>query len=335
MKPLALKPGDTIGIISPSWGGAALYPHRVQRGREYLESLGFRVVFSEHAMARRGYVSGTPEERVSDLHQMFSDPHIKAIIATIGGNHSCHLLPLLDLGLIRENPKVFMGFSDITILNVAIYARTGLVTFNGPTLMAELSEYPRTLPYTEEYLLKALTCPEPMGVVTEAPAWTDERLEWATKADLTRPRALRPATGWTWLKPGYGTGPLIGGCIESLDHLRGTPYWPDFGGALLFLETSDDKPSPATVDALLMDYENMGVLRSINGLLFGRPCGYSDEEKQELRDVILERTRRYEYPVVIDMDFGHISPMFTLPIGCLAEIDSAARRFAIVEPAVR
>ncbi len=180
MKPSVLKPGDTIGIVSPSWGGASLYPRRVQRGKEYLESLGFEVIIAEHAAGRRGYLSGTPEERVSDLHRMFGDPKVKAIIATIGGNHSCHLLPLLDFELIRKNPKIFMGFSDITVLNLAIYSRTGLVVFNGPTLMTDLAEYPRPLAYTREYLLKALTRPEPVGTVAPAQAWTDEFIDWGS-----------------------------------------------------------------------------------------------------------------------------------------------------------
>ncbi|MCL4514719.1 MAG: LD-carboxypeptidase [Firmicutes bacterium] len=186
--------------MSPSWGGAALYPHRVQRGKEYLESLGFEVIVAEHAMGRLGYLSGTPEERVSDLHRMFGDPEVKAIIATIGGNHSCHLLPLLDFELIRKNPKIFMGFSDITVLNLAIHARTGLVVFNGPTLMTDLAEYPRPLAYTRECLLKALTRPEPVGRVEPAEIWTEELIDWGSEAGRTRARALWPAPGWDWAR---------------------------------------------------------------------------------------------------------------------------------------
>ena len=137
-----------------------------------------------------------------------------------------------------------------------------------------------------------------------------------------------------WLKHGKAEGVLIGGCIESLEHLRGTEFWPDFNGAMLFLETSEEKPSVALVDAILADYENMGVLEKLNGLLFGRPMGYTDEEKEALRRVILERTRKYSFPIISDMDFGHTSPMFTLPIGCEARIDSDSKTFEITEPAV-
>jgi muramoyltetrapeptide carboxypeptidase LdcA involved in peptidoglycan recycling len=142
-----------------------------------------------------------------------------------------------------------------------------------------------------------------------------------------------PSPGWTWLKSGRGEGPLIGGCIESLQHLRGTRFWPDFAGAILFLETSEEKPTPATVDGILMDYENMGVLAQLNGLLVGRPMAYSDEEKQALREVLLERCARFEFPIVCDMDFGHTSPQLTLPIGVRAQIDADALQVAIVEAA--
>lgn len=334
MKPRRLQQGNTIGIVSPSWFGGAFLQHRVERGVQKLESLGFRVKIAPHALNNLGYVSDTPENRVSDIHEMFSHPDVRAIIAMIGGNHSCQLLPLLDWELIRSHPKIFMGFSDVTVLNVAIWKQTGLVTFNGPTLLTEWAEYPKMPDYTEEYVLRALCKPEPIGRIVPAKVWTDEFLDWSTKQDLIRARLHHPSQGWTWLKDGYAEGVLVGGCLESLQHLRGTPYWPDWKGAVLFLETSEEKPTPATVDAMLMDYENMGVLRQICGLLFARPYGYSEAERQLLHRVIRERTKAYDFPIIADMDFGHTSPIFTLPIGCRAIIDTENLRFAIDEVAV-
>lgn len=299
--------------------------------------MGFETKIASHALNSRGHVSDTPENRAADIHQMFSDPEVKAIIATIGGDHSCHLLPLLDWDLIRDNPKIFMGYSDVTVLNVAIWKKTGLVTFNGPALMVEIAEYPKMLEYTERYMLESLCNPEPIGAIKPSPWWTEEFLDWGEKEDLTRPRECRPSEGWSWLKGERAEGILIGGCLESLQHLRGTPYWPDLGQweeAILFLETSEEKPAPSTVDGILMDYENMGVLERIRGLLVGRPYAYSPEERRELREVVLERTRRYGFPVVSDMDFGHTSPMFLLPLGCRALIDAKRERFEIAEAAV-
>lgn len=126
----------------------------------------------------------------------------------------------------------------------------------------------------------------------------------------------------------------MGGCLESLQHLRGTDSWPDFDGRIFFFETSEQKPSPERVDGILMDYENMGVLEQISGLLIGRPMYYSDSEKAALREVVERRTAHYSFPIITDMDFGHTAPQFVLPLGCEARIDSDSRIFEVLEPAV-
>ncbi len=334
MKAKRLGPGDTIGIVSPSWCGPAVFPHRLDNGVAYLESRGFRVRVACHARGRDGFVSGTAAERTADLHDLFGDPEVAAIIAAVGGDHSCHLLPHLDFGLIAENPKIFMGYSDITVLNVAIWERTGLVTFNGPAVMTDFGEYPRPFEYTVRAFERAVCSGDAIGRIEPAGRWTEERLDWGTKADLTRARETSVSPGWTWLRGGAAEGELVGGCIESLQHLRGTDFWPDFRGRILFLETSEEKPSPARVDGMLMDYENMGVFGRISGLLVGRPMYYTDAEKAELRAVVQSRTAAYPFPVVTDMDFGHTAPQLTLPIGCVARLDAEARVVEVLEPAV-
>lgn len=227
-----------------------------------------------------------------------------------------------------------MGFSDITVLNVAIWARTGLVTFNGPTLLTDWAEFPDMPAFSRDAALRAIGRAEPMGDLAPAPRWTEEFLDWSTGEDTSRPRRQLPSSGWRWLREGAVQGPLVGGCLESLQHLRGTPYWPDLTGALLVLETSEERPTPEDVDGILMDYENMGVFDQINGLVFARPYGYSEDDKERLYDVIIERTARFEFPVLAETDTGHTTPLQTLPVGCLARLDSASNRFAVVEPAV-
>ena len=273
--------------------------------------------------------------RAGDLHDMFRDPKVRAIVAAIGGDHSCHLLPLLDFDLIRTHPKILVGFSDITVLNVAIWAETGLVTFNGPALLTDFAEYPVMFEYTERYMLRTLCRAKPLGRIEPSDWWTEEFLDWETKRDLERPRARSESSGWTWLREGTAEGVLVGGCLESLQHLRGTRFWPDWRDAILFFETSEEKPSPEIVDGILMDYENMGVFARLKGLLVGRPMSYTDDEKRRLRHVILERTVGYAFPIIADMDFGHTSPQFTLPLGCRARIDSARQELAILDSAVR
>jgi muramoyltetrapeptide carboxypeptidase LdcA involved in peptidoglycan recycling len=334
MIPPRLRPGATIGIVSPSWGGAGAFPHRVRNGVAYLQSQGFEVELSRHALEQHGHVSDTAENRAADLHEMFERSHVAAIIAAIGGDHSCHLLPHIDFDLIRENPTIFMGYSDITVLNVAIWHECGLVTFNGPALITDFAEHPEPLAYTVESFARTVQEAEPVGRIAPSSQWTEEILNWREKLDLTRPRRLEESPGWSWLRPGAREGVLVGGCIESLQHLRGTPYWPDLEGAILFLETSEEAPSPARVDGILMDYENMGILSKLAGLLFGRPMGYSESDKEALRQVIMERTAGFDLPVIADMDFGHTAPQFLLPIGCRARIDSEEESFSILQAAV-
>ncbi len=334
IKPAYLRPGDAIGIVSPSWGGAGKFPHRLEIGTKQLQKMGFQVHFGSHALNPGDYVSDTARNRAADIHEMFADPNINAILAAVGGDHACHLLPHLDFDLIHDNPKIFMGYSDITVLNIAIWAMTGLGTFNGPAFLTDFAESPRMLGYTHEYFQKTLCTPSPVGQVRAADAWTEEFLDWGKKQDLERPRKMQPSTGWTWLKPGEAQGRLVGGCLESLEHLRGTCYWPDWQGAIFFFETSEEAPPPERVDSLLMDYENMGVLSQISGMITGRPMRYTSEQKESLRRIILARTESYDFPIITDMDFGHTAPQFILPIGCLAGIDSEQKRFTILESAV-
>jgi muramoyltetrapeptide carboxypeptidase len=130
---------------------------------------------------------------------MFLDPEIRLILSAIGGDHSCHLLPLLDFELIREHPTIFIGYSDTTVLNVAIWQQTGLVTFNGPALLTDFAEHPQVFDYTEEAFLRTVRQPEPVGPIRPAASWTEEFLDWGKRKDLERPRTLQLSEGWDWL----------------------------------------------------------------------------------------------------------------------------------------
>lgn len=334
IKPTALRPGDTVGIISPSWFGGAAFVPRAERGMAELRRLGFDIRVAPHAFNNHGEISDSAVHRVEDLHAMFLAPEVKAIVCTIGGNHACHLLPLIDWDLVRANPTIFMGFSDITVLNVAIWTMTGLTTFNGPSLLTDWAEFPEMPGFTRDAVMRAISTANPIGDVSASSTWTDEFLDWSTGEDLTRARTSRLATGWRWLRRGSATGPLIGGCLESLQHLRGTRYWPDLTGAIFLLETSEGKPSPMDVDALLMDLENMGVFARISGIVLARPYGYGEAEKDRLFEVVIERTEAFGFPILADVDCGHTTPMLTLPLGCAAMLDADENRFAITESAV-
>jgi len=302
IKPPALRSGGCIGVVSPSWPGAAIYPHRTDRGMAQLRRLGFEPRLARHAVAQNGFVSDTPQNRAADIHEMFLDPDVRLVLSAIGGDHSCHLLPHLDFELIRSHPKIFVGYSDTTVLSMAIWKRSGLVTFVGPALLTDFAEFPAMFDFTLDAFLAVLSPGSTRVSFGMASEWTDEFLDWGAKRDLERPRRRMPATGWNWVRGGSAQGELVGGCFESLQHLRGTPFWPDsWLDKILFIEASDAKPD--VFDGMLMDYENMGVLEQISGLLVGR-------------------------------SFGHTAPQLTVPIGCMARIDAHAKRVELLEPAV-
>jgi muramoyltetrapeptide carboxypeptidase LdcA involved in peptidoglycan recycling len=313
---------------------ASQFPHRVQSGINAIKSIGFNIQIGKSAMSKKGFVPDTPQNRANDINDFFGDPKIKGIFCTIGGDHACELLPLLDYKLIRKNPKVFMGYSDISVLNIAIWQQTGLVTFNGPMVMMDFAEYPRMFDYTTEYFLRTLCEKKPIGQIKPSTYWTEERLEWKGMVDQSRARHLIPSEGWRWIKKGAGKGKLVGGCLESLQHLRGTDYWPDWSGTIFFWETSSQKPSPAFVDSILADYENMGIFRKISGMLVGRSVCYTSDEKQQLEYLILNRLEKYGFPIITDLDFGHTTPQITIPLGCTAYINSENFEFSIVDSCV-
>jgi muramoyltetrapeptide carboxypeptidase len=304
-------------------------------GIRTLEELGFRVKVASHAFNNRGHVSDTAENRAADIHQMFADQDVTAILCTIGGSHSAEVLPYLDWELIQRNPKLFMGYSDITTLNVALYAATGLCTINGPYLLSDWAEYPEMPPISRDWTLRLLTTvDQPPGPVPCPPEWTREFLDWTTGADRLRPRRYEANLGWTVLRHGAATGRLVGGCIESFQSLRGTRFWPDLSGCILFLETAGDLKSPEATDELLMGFENMGTFDAINGLLFAKPHDFTPKDETRLLTFLRERTGKWRFPVIATMDFGHHTPMIAMPIGVQASINTEPLCLSIDEPVV-
>lgn len=344
IKPRKLQPGDKVATVSLSWGGPGTFPHRYRAGvRQLEEEFGLREVEMPHTLKDAGWLSRHPQARAEDLMEAFADPSIRGIIATIGGDDSIRLLPYLDLELIRSHPKVFLGYSDTTITHLACF-KAGLVSFYGPSIMAGFAENGGLFPYMVESVRKTLFSAGPVGTIAPNPdGWTAERLDWADPANQPRPRKLNPSTGWRFLQgQGVHSGHLIGGCFEVLDWLRGTAFWPELDawqGAILFLETSEEAPSPEVVKYGLRTYAALGVLPRLAGILFARPGGeISPETFVEYDKVLLQVVRDEaglaELPIVTGMDFGHTDPMFTLPYGVQAEIDCDRGQFKIIESAV-
>lgn len=343
-RPRMLRPGDTVAAVTLSWGGPGTFPHRYEAGVQQLEAaFGVKVLPTANALRDPAWIARNPQARAEDLMAAFADPGVQGIVATIGGDDSIRILPYLDLGVIRANPKVFLGFSDTTVTHLACYA-AGLGSFYGPSIMAGFGENRGILPSVEASVRRALFTPEPIGALAPAPeGWTVEFLDWADPANQERRRALTPTTGWRWLQgDGPVTGRLIGGCIDVLDWLRGTPVWPGpeaWEGAVLFLETSEEAPSPLAVTRMLRSLAAVGALERAGALLFGRPGGGVDPERfgeydQALLAVVRDELGRGDMPIVTNMDFGHTEPNMVLPYGVATRVDPLAGTVAITEAAV-
>ena len=281
-----------------------------------------------HAAGVDGWVSAPPEQRAADLHAAFADPDVRVVLCAIGGNHSNQVLPHLDFDLIRANPKIFQGYSDMTVLHWAIGKETGLSTFYGPALISELAEYPEVLPLTDRFLRAAWFGEEPLRF-EESLQWTDEFLDWREQLDLTRARTLRLGEGWRTVHGGVAEGPLVGGCLETICwHLKGTPYWQELAGTVLLLESSEETPPPAYVDSYLTDLAQLGVFEAIAGLVYARPYGYGDEARESLWSVLHAHSR---CPTLMNVECGHTDPMLTLPFGQTVRLDADARTFETLE----
>jgi muramoyltetrapeptide carboxypeptidase LdcA involved in peptidoglycan recycling len=344
IKPQKLREGDIVATVSLSWGGPGTFPHRYEAGKQQLQDeFGLKVVEMDHTLRDPDWLWRNPQARADDLRKAFSDPSIKAIISTIGGDDSIRLLPFLDLETIRQNPKVFMGYSDTTVSHLVCF-QAGSVSFYGPSIMAGFGENGGMFPYMVDSVRRTLFSSEPVGkLVPSTGGWTAELLDWADPNNQPLKRKRNPSQGWRLLQgKGVGRGHLLGGCFEVFDWLRGTPLWPDrdaWQDAILFLETSEEAPSPSTVQYGLRTFAALGILERLSGILFGRPGGdvpleVFDEYDKMILKVVSQEEGLTDLPILTRMDFGHTDPMFVLPYGVQAEIDCSAQSFAIVESAV-
>ncbi len=314
VKPPRLAPGDVVGVVAPA---SPVYNRSdVRRGIRTLESWGYRVRVGQHAFSRHGYLAGEDAARAADLNAMFRDPEVRAVFVTRGGYGSGRLLPHLDYDALRADPKLLVGFSDITSLHLAIHRQTGLVTFYGPGVAGynerDLTEYKR------EYLLRAIAGDAPVGEVRQAP-------------------------DGPWLEtvvPGQAHGRLTGGCLSLIVQTLGTPYEVETDGRLLFIE--DVGEEPYRMDAMLTHLLLAGKLQRAAGIIIGecvdcvpRPHHPAFFSNLSLEDVVDELIRPLGIPTLMGLTIGHGKHIATLPIGVMASLDAGAGRLVIEETATR
>ena len=267
--PPRLRAGSRLAIYSPSFPGVARHPDRAARGAAALRALGFEVTVPPAAGRDHGYTAGSPVDRADALNALFADPDVDGIVCGIGGFNSSDVLDRLGYELIVASPKVLVGDSDATALLLAIAARTSMVTFHGPALLPEWGEWPAPMAYTRDSFLAVTGFVSGRHDYAAAPSWTSRCVAWGTEAERAG-RAPDRAGGWTCLRPGAARGRLVGGNIETLNMLIGTPFCPSFDGAILFVEATAEEASVPRIQRALQHLELAGLTHSLQGLLVAR-----------------------------------------------------------------
>lgn len=341
IKPKKLKKGDKVATVSLSWGGAG--DEAIKEiyfiGKERLEKIfGLKVIEMEHTLKGSEYVYNHPKERAKDLMDAFLDKEVKAIISCIGGDDTIRLLPYIDFEVIKNNPKIFMGYSDTTVNHYMCY-KAGLSSFYGPAILTDFAENVEMSNYTVDFIMKTLFSDNIIGDIPQSKEWTSESLSWQDNSNNKIKRTFKENTSYELLQGNKVTrGKLIGGCLEVLEMIKGTDLFPkveDFNNAILFLETSEETPKPEYINWWLRNYGASGILNRINGIIFGKPKGevFYEEYKDEILKVLKEYDRE-DMLVLYNASFGHCEPKFIIPYGAMAEIDSEKKTFKILESGV-
>lgn len=305
--PKALHRGDTIGLISPS--STCAQPEKIEQAMLCIEHHGYRAKRSRYLNCAEHDPARNDRHKLHDIHEMFSDPEVSAIFSLRGGAGATRLLDRVDYKLVAENPKIFVGYSDITALSLALFAKAGLVNFSGPMITTELLA-PSI--YTEEHF-------------------------WNILSDPLYSRSLlnSPHHRFTCIKPGTASGTILGGNLSVLSSMVGTPYLPSFHNALLFIE---DVNEPAyRIDRMLSQLFNAGLAQQCNGLMFGQ---FSRNPSDENKDYRFDKMFAYYAdkmpegtPVMTGLSYGHIEDLMTIPVGapCRLEVTSESISFGTIK----
>lgn len=339
IKPKRLCRGEKIAVVSLSWGGLGddCFIHKFSIAKERLEKdFGLEVICMPHALKGSEFVSEHPELRAEDLMNAFSDNSISAIFCAIGGDDTIRILPYIDFDVIKNNPKIFMGYSDTTINHLMMY-KAGLVSFYGPSIMCEFGEYVKMFDYTQKAVKDILFDEWEQYRILPSAEWTDDYIPWQ-ESNINTPHRMKKDTHGYEVINGKGVvqGNLLGGCIDVFMMAIGTEIWPalkDWKDAILFVETSEDKPSPDFIKWTFRNLAAQGILNVINGVIVGKPQGetYYDEYKKAIKQVIADEEHLYNLPVFYNVNFGHSKPIGIIPYGIKAELDCENKSIILLE----
>ncbi len=299
-KPIQLSEGDTVGLVAPA--GIVFDEADYDRMERVLKDYGLNIKYGEHVRDRHGYFAGRDKDRAKDLNNMFGDPDIDGIVAVRGGWGCARILPYLDFEMIKNNPKIYCGFSDNTTLHFALMKYANLVTYHGPTGNSDWSDL--TIDHFKKVLIDG----------------DSARMESNSELKLIR--------------QGRAEGPFMGGNLTILTTTLGTSYQPDTSGAILFLE---DIGEPSyKIDRMLTHLKSAGLLDDINGFIFGQctNCGDGTAPTFTLEEVLKQHIEPLGIPAVYNADIGHDEDNFTIPQGVKGELNADRKTIRLLEPGV-
>jgi muramoyltetrapeptide carboxypeptidase len=307
IKPRPLQPGDTIAVVAPA---SPMQVSKLETGLDYLKKQGYRIELGEHIFDSYGYLAGHDKDRMNDLLAMFASPNVDAIISCRGGYGTPRLLDSIDYNIIAKNPKIFVGYSDLTALQLAIWKHTNLVTFSGPMVAVEMAS--EILPFTETYFWRLLC---------------QNRMDDLFNADQKQSLQI--------LQPGKAKGVLLGGCLSLVSSIIGTKHQPDFTGAILILE--DIGEQPYRIDRYLAQLQSAGIFQQVNGIILSQFVDCLEKEGEPtltLDEIFHDYFSSLSIPVVSNFLYGHTPKKFTIPFGVTIEIDTGIPGIQLLETAV-
>lgn len=328
MKAKKLGKNPVIGIFSSSSPISATVPVRYERGVRYLESKGYKVIHGQLYGKKDYYRSGTIQERAEEFNQLLHQDEIQILMASIGGNNTNSILPYIDYEYLKNHPKMIIGYSDTTALLLAIYAKTGLVTFYGPAVASSFGELPPFVDWTFHNFDSMLKGNIRFPYYYELPlAWTDEYINWS---EQNRSKE-QYKNEWICVNPGTCQGRLIGGNLNTMEGFFGTEYMPEIKkGDILFIE--DSLKDACTIERSFSLLKLAGVFEKISGIILGKHEKFDDNGTGKVPyEILLEVMDNPEIPILADFDCCHTHPMFTMPIGCEVMLDATNKKVVLME----
>lgn len=344
IKPKHLRKGDTVAIVSLSAGtlGEPWAIHKLYIAQERLEKdYGLKVVVMPNALKGREYLYNHPEARAADLMAAFQDKNIKAIFNAIGGDDTIRLLPYIDFDIIRENPKIFTGFSDTTANHFMMY-KAGLISYYGASILTNFSEYVKINDYTARMIWDTLFEPKETLEIPSAPYWyddEDEKIWWSEENIHTQKQYHPEEIGYEVIQGGgVIEGELLGGCLDVFVELLGTSLWQpkkEWTGKIMFLETSGADMPTHYLTWLLRNFAVQGLFDVIRGIIVGKPARRSKYEpyKEAFRTVVGNESGHPELPILFNVNFGHAEPIGIIPYGVKCRVDANRKTLTLLEPA--